>query len=971
MPHQNRTGGPGVTISFDGRPLKAVAGDTVAATLLAHGIMAQTRNLKSSTGAEQPRGLFCGMGVCHDCLVTVDGRNNVRSCMTKVEPGMMVQPQEPRPALGDGEADLAELPQGDLPVEAVEILVIGAGPGGLVAAAAARETGASVLVVDERPAPGGQFYKQAAHLGAHTMTGADAQMRSGAELIGKVQGAGIEIRSGVLIWGAFRDGDKLRLGYLRDGKAGYFTPGMMIIATGASEQPGVFPGWTLPGVMTTGAAQTLLRSYGVAAGQRVLVAGNGPLNLQVAFELARSGVRVVAVAEAAPAPWQRPAAAMAMAAAQPKLTLAGMRQLAALNRLDTPVYWETRIVRVDGNGRARVAVLEDKAGKQQRFDVDAVCVGEGFAPANELLRLLGAKHAAPANSFARLEAVRDDAGATSLADVFVVGEAGGFGGAHIAMAQGRLAGLEAARRMGRNVADDAVARRHLARHRKFQNALWQVFAADDPGLSRAEDNTIVCRCEAVELGEIKNAIMSRGAVDLASIKRLTRAGMGRCQGRYCGSRIATLIDRPRSEAQFNAPQIPLRPVPLAALAVEKPEWGGHRRAMLPPLDATERQDRLDRRQAQVVVIGAGIVGLSTAMFLARAGREVAVVDRGYPNARASGGNAGSLHAQLLSFDHGAKTGGSSLAAQTLPLQRDSIELWKAIQSETDLDLDIKITGGLMVAENERDLGFLAEKARVERSFGIDCDIIDAATLRSLEPALDELFIGAAFCPQEGKINPLVATQAVLDAALKLGVRVYSNAAVTGIDKAGVGFAVRTVRGTIQAGQVVNAAGAFAGEIGRIAGLQVPVFGAPLQMCVTEPVKPLISRLVAHADRHLTLKQTSNGSFLIGGGWTAGLDTIHKHPRPTRESIEGNLWVAQRVVPALRKLNVIRTWAAMNIDIDGAPILGEHPALPGFFNAVTSNGYTLAPLVGRITADLVTTGTTDRDVSPFAISRFPR
>lgn len=956
-----------LTITFAGRSLAAAEGDTIAATLIAHGIVAQTINQKSSSGREQPRGLFCGMGVCHDCLVTVNGRNNVRSCMTKVEEGLIVVPQSPRPELGHDEADLAQLPDGDLPVEPVEILVIGAGPGGLMAALAARETGASVLIVDERPGPGGQFYKQA----VRPDKGADAQMRAGTDLIGKVQAAGVEIRSGVLVWGAFRDGSELRLGYLKEAKAGYFKPRMLIIATGASEQPGIFPGWTLPGVMTTGAAQTLLRSYGVVPGQRVLVAGNGPLNLQVASELARSGAKVVAVAEAASAPWHRPAAAMAMASAEPGLAVVGMQHLAALQRRGIALLWGTRIVRVEGTERAQVAVLQDSAGQERRLDVDAVCVGEGFAPANELVRLLGARHTTPTDGFARLEVTRDEAGATSLDDVFVVGEAGGFGGAHIAMAQGRLAGLEAVRRCGRAISDDEKSRRQLQRHRKFQSALWRLFAAEDPGLSRADDATVVCRCEAVEMGEIKEAIEGRGAIDLASIKRLTRAGMGRCQGRYCAPRIATLIERPRSEAEFNAPQIPLRPIPLAALAVEKPEWGGHRRVMLPPLDLTERQDRLNCTEAAVVVIGAGIVGLSTALFLARLGVEVVVVDRGYPNARASGGNAGSLHAQLLSFDHGAKAGGSSLAAQTLPLQRDSIEMWKDIQAESDLDLDIKITGGLMVAENERDLGFLAEKSRMERSFGIDCEMVDAATLRTLEPALDDLFIGAAFCPQEGKINPLVATQAVLDAALKLGVRIYSNAAVTAIEQLGSGFAVRTVRGAIKAGKVVNAAGAFAGEIGRMAGVNVPVFGAPLQMCVTEPVKPMISRLVAHADRHLTLKQTRNGSFLIGGGWTAGLDTIHNHPRPTRESIEGNLWVAQRVVPALRKLHVIRTWAAMNIDIDGAPILGEHPQLPGFFNAVTSNGYTLAPLVGRITADLVIAGTTDRDVSPFSISRFPR
>jgi glycine/D-amino acid oxidase-like deaminating enzyme len=169
--------------------------------------------------------------------------------------------------------------------------------------------------------------------------------------------------------------------------------------------------------------------------------------------------------------------------------------------------------------------------------------------------------------------------------------------------------------------------------------------------------------------------------------------------------------------------------------------------------------------------------------------------------------------------------------------------------------------------------------------------------------------------------------------------------------------------------VVNAAGAFAGRIGRMVGVEVPVFGAPLQMVVTEAVEPQLGGLVAHVGRHLTLKQAANGNVIIGGGWTAGLDPVFGHPRPRRESLEGNLWVAQRVVPGLRKLNVIRSWAAMNINIDGAPILGEHPAVPGFFNAVTSNGYTLGPLMGHITADLIVSGRSARDLAPFSIGRF--
>ena len=968
--------GPGLTITFDGRPLTAMAGETVAATLLAYGEAAQC------TGRDgAPRGVFCGMGVCHDCLVTVDGRLSQRACMTKVREGMRIERQPAgKLPLARAFADLAPVPDRPAAPLSVDLVVVGAGPGGLAAAEAAACAGAKVLVVDERPASGGQFYKQPASEAAAPPGGPDRQSRDGAALIARVHALGVDLRAETMVWGAFRDADgTLELATLHDGAAAQLHPRLLVVATGAYERPVVVPGWTLPGVMTTGACQTLVRSYGVAPGRRILVAGNGPLNLQVAMELARGGATVVAVAEAAPAPWLRPALALALAGAGPTLALQGMKAVTVLRRAGVPIYWGHRLRRIDGDGRAERAVLGPIAadgslidGRDIALDVDAVCTGDGFWPASELPRLLGCRHRPVTEGSPHPEVDRRDDGATSLADVFVVGEAGGFGGALIAMAQGALAGAEIARRLELSVvAKAASVCRGLTRHRRFQRALWRLFAAPDAGLAQADGHTPICRCEAVTLAELRRVVAEHQVVDVPTLKRLTRAGMGRCQGRYCAPRLQELIDQdaPASELGFPVPQAPLRPVPLAALAMEKPEWGGHKRALLPDqlADATEP---LPVMEAATVVIGAGIVGVSTALFLARAGHDVVVLDRGQPNAGASGGNAGSLHAQLLSFDYGDKAeAGGTPAARTLPLQRASIDLWQTLERELGADFEIKITGGVMVAETERDLAFLAAKTKLERLQGIDCEVIDAAKLRRLEPALDERFVGAAYCPLEGKINPLVATQGILDAALAAGARVIAEAEVRAISTNGKGFVIETQRGVVRAGRVVNATGAFASRTGQMVGAAVPVFGAPLQMIVTEAAEPLVSCLVAHADRHLTLKQAGNGNFIIGGGWTAGLDPVHHHPRPLRESLEGNLWVAQHVLPALRQLNVLRSWAAMNINIDGAPILGEHPAVPGFFNTVTSNGYTLGPIMGLTTAELILRGRAERDIAAFFITRF--
>ncbi len=256
---------------------------------------------------------------------------------------------------------------------------------------------------------------------------------------------------------------------------------------------------------------------------------------------------------------------------------------------------------------------------------------------------------------------------------------------------------------------------------------------------------------------------------------------------------------------------------------------------------------------------------------------------------------------------------------------------------------------------------------MERGAGIETHIVGANELRDIAPYLAPRFLGAAFCPAEGQIDPLRGTAALLALARRAGARVAGGVDVTAIARKGSGFAVTTEAGTIRAGRVVVAAGPWSGGSPRWPGVALPVGGLVQQVIATEATAPLIPHLVAHAGRHLSLKQGPHGHLLIGGAWPGEHDEATGATRNRRTSIEGNLWVAGHVVPALSGLSVLRAWTGMNVHIDRAPILGEAPSCPGLFAAVTSSGYTLGPVAGRMTADALLGHAKVADA--FSVARF--
>ena len=563
--------GPRVAFTIDGAPLYGLQGETIAAALAAAGIAA----LGARRDGTQ-RGLWCGMGVCQECIVTVDGMPSRRACMTLIDAGMVVTTQGYAVSLPE---PIARSTLFTPAVQQPQLLVVGAGPAGLAAARTAALCGVRVTVIDERAAPGGQYFKQVAK--SHNVVAAerlDAQVRAGRDLIAEVVRLGVTVLREATLWGAF--GPKELAVAIVDVQH-VFAPDRLLVAPGVYERGVPVPGWTLPGYMTTGAAQTLLRAYRVLPGRRVLVAGNGPLNLQLAAELVAAGVDVAAVVDAAAAPRMRDMALLLRAATSaPGLICDGLRYRARLRRAGVPLIHSSAVIAAHGEARvdactvARIdAAGRPIAGTSRRYAVDTVCVGYGFLPSNEIPRALGCRHAVH-DGRGTLSTLVDGDGLSSVAGTYVIGDVVALAGAHAARCQGTITGYAVARSLGQPLPasmarEQRDARRALSRHLAFQRALWHLFAAPALDLQFATTETIVCRCEGVTRADIDHALAS-GATTSGAVKRRTRAGMGRCQGRYCAPLVTAMLpaaaDSPRDELSGLAPRAPVKPIRIGDLA---------------------------------------------------------------------------------------------------------------------------------------------------------------------------------------------------------------------------------------------------------------------------------------------------------------------------------------------------------------------------------------------------------------------
>jgi glycine/D-amino acid oxidase-like deaminating enzyme len=384
-------------------------------------------------------------------------------------------------------------------------------------------------------------------------------------------------------------------------------------------------------------------------------------------------------------------------------------------------------------------------------------------------------------------------------------------------------------------------------------------------------------------------------------------------------------------------------------------------------------------RADVLVVGGGVLGCAAAYQLARRGVDVLLIERGELNREASGSNAGTLHVQMPGKHFRVNYDGRDLTAAerahvcaTDRLYAEAARMWRTLEAELDADLGVRRLGGLMVAETEADLGLLERKARLERPLGIETEVVGTADMRRIAPALSARLAGAAWCPEEGFANPLLAAPAYVRAAARHGARVRRQTPATGVARAGAGFRVETPAGPIHAGRVVCATGAQTPALAAMVGLALPIVPHALQVMVSEPRPPALAHLVQHASRGLSLRQTPHGTFVIGGGWPAE-PVPGGRPRTVLPSLVGSARVVQDTLPCVAEARILRAWAGMTTATGArnrVGIVGEHPGARGFFVLMAGGwGFALSPVLGRLLAELLCDGAPSLPLDEFSVARW--
>jgi len=424
-----------------------------------------------------------------------------------------------------------------------DLIIIGAGPAGMAAAITAEKHGLSVLIVGEQHSPGGQIYRNLEKMGPDIEEILGPDYGTGKSLLKEFHKANADYLNGGIV-SHLQAESGFVVGYIWEGAARQVRANRIILATGARERPVAIPGWTLPGVMAATAADILLKSNRVIPEGDTVLAGSGPLLILVASHLISAGATIRAVLDTTPFRnyWislpHLPRALLAL-----RNLYKGLQMLDKIRRSNIPVYRNVKYLEALGNDAVEYVKFQT-AGKTWQIKARTLFLHNGLVPDTQLTRLLDCEHEWYDLQRYWKPAV-DPWGNTSVNGVGIAGDAAGIAGAQLAEISGYLAGLEAAFALKKVSEQERNAIAKLLRKKRTQETHIRRFLdtlyKPAPDLLVPKDlNTIVCRCEEVTVGQIRDALAA-DLLDPNQVKAQTRCGMGLCQGRMCGLTVAEMI----------------------------------------------------------------------------------------------------------------------------------------------------------------------------------------------------------------------------------------------------------------------------------------------------------------------------------------------------------------------------------------------------------------------------------------------
>lgn len=378
------------------------------------------------------------------------------------------------------------------------------------------------------------------------------------------------------------------------------------------------------------------------------------------------------------------------------------------------------------------------------------------------------------------------------------------------------------------------------------------------------------------------------------------------------------------------------------------------------------------KKADVLIIGGGVIGSSIAYHLSKRKIGVVLLEKGDLASGASSACDGLIFLQ------------SKKPGVHLELALESKKRFDHLGEELDFDIEYKNHGGMVVIENEQELQAMKLFVEKQQKIGLDVSLLDTDQARKMEPSLSEKNLGSTFSPLDGQVNPILLTFAFISAAKKLGTEVLTHIEITGIElKSGKVRSIITAKGEIETDTIVNATGAYAARIGKLIDLDIPIKPRRGQILVTEAAPQILGRgllsagyIAAKFDPSLaetqgvgiSMDQTSSGNLLLG----STREFVGFDKRTTYEGINSILRNTSRIIPQLKNMHIIRSFAGLRpYTPDGLPILGKVQGIEGFIMAAghEGDGMALSPITGELIAELIDTGETSISLDHFRLERF--